>query len=195
MNIIDVKSYDELQKGLGKEKRSFLLIYKKGSEVSEKALTHLSEAASGIKDIAVYLADVSQVRDIHTKYSITSAPSLVEFENDSPKNVTKGAHDTGFYKTLLEHVAFFAKAEKEGAPVKSVTVYSTPTCSWCGTLKSYLRKNGIQYTEIDVSRDENAAQEMVRRSGQQGVPQTSINGEMVIGFDKSKINRLLEIEG
>lgn len=46
-----------------------------------------------------------------------------------------------------------------------------------------------------MSKNESAAQEMVRRSGQQGVPQTLISGEMVIGFDKTKINRLLEIEG
>lgn len=195
MNIMNVNSYTELREGIKKENRSFLLIYKKDSEVSEKALTHITEAASLVKDISIFVADVSQVRDIHTEYSITSAPTLVEFEHDNLKNVTKGAHDTGFYQTLFENVAFYARAEKEGIPIKSVTVYSTPTCSWCGTLKSYLRKNGIRYTEIDVSRDENAAREMVRRSGQQGVPQTSINGEMVIGFDKSKINRLLEIEG
>jgi len=195
MNIVDVKSYTELQKGINKEKRSFLLIYKKGSELSEKALQLITEAASGIENITIFLADVSQVRDIHTAYSITTAPSLLEFENNRTKNVTKGVHDVIFYKGLFENVAFFAKAEKEGVKVKSVTVYSTPSCSWCGTLKSYLRKNGIRFTDIDVSRNESAAQEMVRRSGQQGVPQTLINGEIIVGFDKSKINRLLEIEG
>ena len=195
MSIIDVNSFAELQKGLNKTKRSFLLIYKKGSEISEKALQHIIEAAGGLEDITVFLADVGKVMDIHTEYSITSAPALLEFENERSKNVTKGAHDVIFYKNMFENVAFFAKAEKEGIPVKNVTVYSTPTCSWCNTLKSYLRKNGIRYTDIDVSRNENAAQDMVRRSGQQGVPQTLINGEIVVGFDKSKINRLLEIEG
>ncbi len=195
MNVRNVKSYAGLEQLIKKENRSFLLIYKKDSDMSEKALKNISEAASQVKNIIVFLADVSQVRDIHTKFSITSAPSLLELEFDKLKNVTRGAHDAGFYKTLFENMAFFARAEKEGIPVKSVTVYSTPTCSWCGTLKSYLRKNGIRYTEIDVSRDENASREMVRRSGQQGVPQTLINGEMVVGFDKSKINRLLEIEG
>jgi len=195
MNIKNVNSYTELQDGIKKENRSFLLIYKKDSDISEKALDHISDAGSRVKNLAVFLADVSQVRDIHTEYSVNSAPALLEFEHENLKNVTKGVHDIDFYKTLFESAAFFARAEKEGITIKSVTVYSTPTCSWCGTLKSYLRKNNIRYTEIDVSRDENAAKEMVRRSGQQGVPQTLINGEMVIGFDKSKINRLLEIEG
>jgi glutaredoxin-like YruB-family protein len=195
MNIKDVYSFADFQKGISKEKRAFLLIYKKGSEVSEKALENITEAGATVKDITIFLADVSRVRDIHPEYSITTAPALLEFENDRAKNVTKGAHDVSLYKGLFENVAFYAKAEKEGVEVKSVTVYSTPTCSWCGTLKSYLRKHGIRYNEIDVSRDESAAQEMVRRSGQQGVPQTLINGEIVVGFDKSKINRLLEIEG
>jgi glutaredoxin-like YruB-family protein len=195
MNTIHVNSYNELAGKIKKEPRSFLLIYKSGSDMSEKALAHVTEAASQVPDIKVFLADVIKVSDIHTEFSITSAPALLEFENNKLKNVTKGAHDSRFYKTLFENIAFFARAEKDGVPVKSVTIYSTPTCSWCSTLKSYLRKNGIRYTEIDVSRDESAAQEMVRRSGQQGVPQTLINGEMVVGFDKSKINRLLEIEG
>jgi glutaredoxin-like YruB-family protein len=88
-----------------------------------------------------------------------------------------------------------AKAEKEGRKVKQVTVYTTPTCSWCTTLKSYLSKSHIRYTEIDVSKDEEAAREMVSRSGQQGVPQILIGGEMIVGFDKARINRLLDVKG
>ena len=83
---------------------------------------------------------------------------------------------------------------EEGTRFKNVTVYSTPTCSWCTTLKTYLRNQRIPFSEIDVSRDQNAAEEMVRRSGQQGVPQTDIEGEMIVGFDKARINELLGIE-
>lgn len=74
-----------------------------------------------------------------------------------------------------------------------MVVYTTPTCSWCNTLKSYLRKNQVRFSEIDVSKNDDSAREMVNKSGQQGVPQTSVNGSMVIGFDKTKLNRLLEI--
>ena len=48
---------------------------------------------------------------------------------------------------------------------------------------------------MDVSKDQSAAERMVQKSGQQGVPQTEINGRMIVGFDKTKINQLLEIEG
>jgi len=195
MNTTVIHSLSEFQEKNRRNNRFFLLIYKAGSEQSDIAHANIAEAASGLTDIEIYTADVNQVRDIHPEYSISSVPALLEFENRSFKNVIKGAHSPGFYQGLFENAVFIAKAEKEGKPVRRVTVYSTPTCSWCTTLKSYLRKNGIRYTDIDVSRNEEAAQEMVNRSGQQGVPQTLIDGEMVIGFDKSKINRLLEIEG
>jgi glutaredoxin-like YruB-family protein len=195
MKTIEVNSLPELQQKIGNEKRSFLLIYKQGSEQSEKAYKNLAEAATDVSDIGIFTADVNRVRDIHPAYSITSAPSLLEFKGDVLKNAYKGAHDPSYYLGLFENAVYVAKAEKAGKTVKQVTVYTTPTCSWCNTLKSYLNKNKIRYSEVDVSKDESAAQEMVRRSGQQGVPQTLISGEMVVGFDKAKINRLLEIEG
>ncbi|GAB4457772.1 MAG: hypothetical protein Fur0028_12200 [Bacteroidales bacterium] len=56
-----------------------------------------------------------------------------------------------------------------------------------------MRKNGIPFSDIDVSRDQHAAQELVQRTGQQGVPQTEINGQWVIGFDQKRLKELLEI--
>ena len=73
-------------------------------------------------------------------------------------------------------------------------MYSTPTCTWCTTLKSYLDQKQIRYREINVASDTSAAEAMVRKSGQQGVPQTEINGQMIVGFDKIRINQLLEIK-
>ncbi len=195
MTIVDVKSLKDLKARLGKEKRSFLLIFKKGSVQSDKALDSLSLASSDSNDIGIFTVDVNHVLDIHPAYSVSTAPTLLEFSGEELKNSYKGAHDQTYYKGLFDNAAYVAKAEKEGRKIKQVTVYSTPTCSWCTTLKSYLNKNNIRYSEIDVSRNEAAAQEMVRRSGQQGVPQTLIGGEMIIGFDKTKINRLLEIQG
>jgi glutaredoxin-like YruB-family protein len=78
-------------------------------------------------------------------------------------------------------------------PAKNVTVFTTPTCSWCTTLKRHLDAHQIRYREVDVSKDQKAAEAMVRRSGQQGVPQTDINGQMIVGFDRERINRLLDI--
>jgi len=75
----------------------------------------------------------------------------------------------------------------------NVIVFSTPTCSWCKKLKSYLRENGFSYKDIDVSKDQKAMNDMIRKTGQQGVPQMWINNQPVVGFDKTQINKLLGI--
>ena len=74
-----------------------------------------------------------------------------------------------------------------------VIMFSTPTCSYCRKAKQYFRKNGIQFKDVDVSRDQAAARDMVRKSGQQGVPQTDIGGQVIVGLDKNRINSLLGI--
>lgn len=73
----------------------------------------------------------------------------------------------------------------------SVTVFSTPTCPWCVRLKAYLKQQAIAFKDVDVSQDERAAQEMVRRSGQMGVPQAWIDGQVIVGFDRGRIDTLL----
>ncbi len=75
----------------------------------------------------------------------------------------------------------------------TVIVFTTPTCSWCRVVKKHLKKHQIRFKEIDVSKDERAARDMVRRTGQQGVPVTLIQNRPIIGFDKKQINRLLNI--
>jgi len=75
----------------------------------------------------------------------------------------------------------------------SVKVYSTPTCVYCKTLKGYLQKNGKEFEDIDVSKDESRLQEMIKISGQMGVPVVDIDGQVITGFDKQKIDQLLNI--
>ncbi len=72
-----------------------------------------------------------------------------------------------------------------------VRVYTTPTCGYCHRVKSLLDGLGVKYTELDVSRDREAAEEMVELTGQMGVPVTVIDGEAVIGFDSARIQALV----
>jgi glutaredoxin-like YruB-family protein len=76
---------------------------------------------------------------------------------------------------------------------KSVKVYSTPTCPWCIQTKQFLKDNNIDFENIDVSSDEKAAEEMVKASGQMGVPVLDIDGEIIVGFDQVKIRQTLGI--
>lgn len=191
----EINSHDELINQIKDKERAFILLYKKGSEQSDCSLKNLSAVKEGNDKIEIFMADVTDVRDIHGKYGITSVPSMLEFNKGEFVNVLKGCHEPGFYKSLFENAVYASKMANNDKPQKRVTVYTTPTCSWCTTIKTHLKKHGIRYTEFDVSRDQNAAAEMQRKSGQMGVPQTDINGEMIVGFDKTRINRLLEIQG
>ena len=73
----------------------------------------------------------------------------------------------------------------------NIKIYSTPICPWCKKAKAYLDEKGIPYTGIDVSNDEAAQKEMIEKSGQMGVPVLDIDGKIVVGFDKEKIDELL----
>jgi len=76
---------------------------------------------------------------------------------------------------------------------KIVKVYSTPTCPWCIRAKQFLQENNIVFENIDLSGNDNAVEELMRKTGQMGVPVLDIDGQVIIGFDKEKIKLALGI--
>jgi len=74
-----------------------------------------------------------------------------------------------------------------------VTVYSTPTCPYCVMAKEFLKQHKIKFEDIDVSRDHKAAEEMVRKSGQYGVPVIEVDGKIIVGFDREAIKKALKL--
>lgn len=187
-----INSFEELKNNLLIQNKVFVLLYKKGSEQSDCAFVNYKLVSEISPEAVFFTVDVTSVRDIHTNYGVNSVPSLLEFESGKLRNIYKGCYTADQLKAIINrHSVTITETGKSLA--KNVIVYSTPTCSWCTTLKNYLRDNNIRFRDVDVSRDERMAQEMVRKSGQQGVPQTEINGQIIVGFDREKINRLLEI--
>lgn len=77
---------------------------------------------------------------------------------------------------------------------KQVTIYTTPTCAYCKMAKRYFQEHKIDYKEIDVAKNELAAEEMVAKTGHLGVPQIFVENEVVIGFDKPVLDHLLGIK-
>lgn len=69
----------------------------------------------------------------------------------------------------------------------TVKVYSTPACPWCKKAKEFLASNKIEFQDLNVANDENARQEMIKRTNQMGVPVIDIDGEIIIGYDLSKL--------
>ena len=76
---------------------------------------------------------------------------------------------------------------------KKVKVYSTATCPFCIRAKQFLKESAVSFEDIDTSVNHEAAQEMIKRSGQMGVPVIDIEGELIVGFDKEKIRKALGI--
>ncbi len=75
---------------------------------------------------------------------------------------------------------------------KQVKIYSTPTCPYCLRAKAYLKEKNISFEDIDVSVNREAADEMVKISGQMGVPVIVVGDEFIVGFDKNKLEELLK---
>ena len=75
-----------------------------------------------------------------------------------------------------------------------VKVYSTPACPYCHMAKDFLKQNNIDFEDIDVSRDQKAAQEMIEKSGQMGVPVIDVDGKIIIGYNVTALKEALKIK-
>lgn len=75
-----------------------------------------------------------------------------------------------------------------------VTVYSAVWCPWCNKTKQWLNAHKIKFVNKDVDKDSNVAEEMVRKSGQTGIPVTEIDGEIIIGYDVPRLSKALGIK-
>jgi glutaredoxin-like YruB-family protein len=75
--------------------------------------------------------------------------------------------------------------------MSKVTIYSTPTCTYCELAKQFFTENGVSYEEFDVAADNTKLQEMVEMSGQMGVPVINIDDQIVVGFDEGKVKEML----
>ncbi len=74
----------------------------------------------------------------------------------------------------------------------AISVYTTPSCTYCTKAKNWLRENGIRFTEYNVAADQRKADEMMRKSGQMGVPVIDVNGKVIVGFRQDEIARALK---
>lgn len=73
-----------------------------------------------------------------------------------------------------------------------IKIYSTPTCSWCKKTKDYLKSKNIDFKDLNVADDLEAREEMLKLSNQSGVPVINIDGNIIVGFDKAAIDKLIE---
>jgi hypothetical protein len=99
----NVFSYIDFQQKMEGHDRVALLIHNPENEASRCAFRSIAEAMHLSQTIAVFIADVSQVRDIHSVYGITSEPSLLLFVNGKLVNVVEGCHESDYFKAMMNH--------------------------------------------------------------------------------------------
>ncbi len=76
---------------------------------------------------------------------------------------------------------------------KKIKVYSTPDCAYCWTLKGFLKKHNVEFEEVDIFDNEEAKEEMIKKTGQKEVPVMEVEDQIIVGFDKKKISEALGI--
>ena len=74
-----------------------------------------------------------------------------------------------------------------------VTVYSTPTCPWCKKVKAFLKENKVKFKSINVAKDKKSADDMMKKTGQMGVPVIEVDGKIIVGFNESKLKKTLKL--
>jgi len=163
------------------------------SDAAQRALEELKQFAQEHKDIPVFVVDVQKVRGVHKQFDVERVPTVLAIEKGEVTKSVGGVQSARFYGLHFAGAMPSRMGSSAASKVRHVVVYSGPGCPACGLVKNYLRQHGVSYREVDISRDQRAAEKIVRRSGMMAVPQTDINGQLVVGFDRAKLNKLLGI--
>lgn len=170
-----------------------VVFYTGASQKSQQAVEALSKLQEQNPDSEIYKVNAKKVPDIHPEFNISSVPTLLVFRHGKPAEFIYGVQTEGFYSKILEKFHAASNDGESAGTRHQVTVYTTPTCPYCTQVKRYLDEYNVRYTEVDVASDPSAAQELVNRTGQQGVPQTEIDGQFVIGDNTAEIDKLLDL--
>ena len=162
------------------------------SERSAAAFQILEKIQSDFDTDTLALVNVTKNREIHPQFGVSKVPTVITLRQGKLQKKLEGLQTEETYRVLLAN-AQRKTADGKETPLLRVTVYTTRTCPHCTTVKRHLRLKGVFFSEVDVSRDPEAAVALSRRTGKTGVPQTEINGTIVLGADLPKINRLIGI--
>ena len=191
-----IKDREHLQAVRRKHRDYFVLAFwGKFSDAAQRALGELKQFAHEYKDVPVFVVDVQKMKDAHKQFDVARVPTVLAIEKGKVSRSVEGVQSARFYSLYFAGAAPGRAAGAGGKPrVQHVIVYSGPGCPACGQLKNYLRRHGVSYREVDISRDPRAAEKIARRSGMMAVPQTDIGGRLVVGFDQAKLDRLLGIQ-
>lgn len=164
------------------------------SSVSRATEEAFRKFAADSKAQSVFV-DVGVLKGIHKRYGVSSVPTVISIANGKVVQKIVGKQDEDYYYNAFQSrdTDFNTAGEKKpGFP--PVTVWVGDSCVWCTRVKTYLRKNRVPFREVNVSRDPSGASALQARTGQVGVPQLSVGGRYIVGFDKAKIDEYLGLK-
>lgn len=194
MTIQNINKAEELDLGIsGVKGPAIVAFFGDFSDASKKAQP-VFESCCKENDHQAFLVDVAKIKGLHKNYGVSSVPTVVVIENGEVKQRIVGPQTQAFYARALLNIGDSpSKKDKSDKKEKShrVVVYVSTSCPWCTKVKNYLRRRKVRFSEINVSNDEKAAQSLMARTGQSGVPQIDIDGQYVVGFNQAKIDQLL----
>ncbi|HNQ31605.1 MAG TPA: thioredoxin family protein [Candidatus Woesebacteria bacterium] len=135
--------------------------------------------------------DLDKNRSFTAYYQMKGLPTVIIFQKGVAVETLMGIKTVQEYQNIIKSV--LSPAQSVDQKKHNVTVFSTPTCPYCHMVKDYLRQKNVAFKDVDVAQDQSQAMKMVEKSGQMGVPQLWIDDEVVVGFNRPEINRLLSL--
>lgn len=187
-----IKNEKHLEQVQEKHKEFLVLFfYADFSSSAKRALAELEQFSKENKEAPVYVIDVERIRGVHKQFGVKNVPTFLTLKKGKVFWRIEGVESAQLYTRILSGMnSSSTNGGKKGISHR-VVVYSGSGCPACGTAKSYLRSRGVNFREIDISHDQHAAERLVQRSGQMAVPQIDIDGHLIVGFDRTKIDRFL----
>ncbi len=192
-NLSPIQHEQQLDEILANDGELLLAFLIDDSPGSTRARQALEQALASQFDSRAYAVNARMVRNAAARFGVTAAPTVLRVRRGQTVDKLVGPQSTATYAALLTEAQPHGKQVASTNKRPSVKIYVTNTCPWCRRLESYLDQHQVHYTKINVQNDPAAAQEMQRKSGQLGVPQADVGGRMIVGFDKAKIDRLLNL--
>ena len=187
-----VKDENHLKQAQDKNKDLLLLGFYGGfSQAAKRALSELEQFSRENEKVPVYIVDVEKVKGVHKQFGVKNVPTVLALKEGKVTRSIEGVESARFYANFFLGKQY-SQRRADGKEISHrIVVYTGPGCPACGAAKSYLRRMGINFREIDVAANQSEAKKLVRRSGQMAVPQIDIDGHLIVGFDKTKIDALL----
>jgi len=187
-----IKNEGHLEQAQEKHKDFLMLIfYADFSSTAKRARTELEKFSQENKEVPVYGIDVEKVKGVHKEFGVENVPTVVAVKRGKVSWRIEGAESAQLYSRILSETNFLPSKGGKKTVSHRVIVYTGPGCPHCAAAKAYLRSRGIGFREVDIGRDQHAAQRLVQRSGQMGVPQIDIDGHIVVGNNRARIDKLL----